>query len=372
MTTALAWWRRLPFFMTDKPKSPWGGGNGGDDDGDKSEGEAGPRNPWTQPPGGQRGRAPRASGLDDLLRRARSGGGGGRGGGGFQLPSGGNARALWALGAGLILVAWLFLTSVHLIGTQEIGVVTYFGRYSGTLQPGFGLTLPSPIASVQKINVTGIQTITFPEGGGSNLVLTKDGNLVDLSYSVQWNIIDPQKYAFELAEPDQAVKATAETAVRAVIANSSLDEVLGSGKLEIQTQVAEAMQKILGDYQSGIRIVSVALNNASAPAPVMDAFKSVTAAQNDKQSNITQAQGYARQVISRAQGQAAAFDSVYAQYKLAPEVTRRRMYYETMEAVLARTNKTIVEPRGIAPFLPLPGGKKLPDAPQDGQVGGTR
>jgi membrane protease subunit HflK len=123
----------------------------------------------------------------------------------------------------------------------------------------------------------------------------------------------------------------------------------------------------LGDYQSGINIVSVALNNAAAPAKVSDAFKNVTAAQNERQSNLTQARGYALQVVANAQSEAAAFNGIYAQYKLAPEVTRRRMYYETMETVLKRTNKTIVEPRGISPFLPLlPSAKPLPDAPQAG------
>jgi membrane protease subunit HflK len=125
------------------------------------------------------------------------------------------------------------------------------------------------------------------------------------------------------------------------------------------------MQQILDDYQSGIRIVNVALNNAAAPAQVNDAFKNVTAAQNERQSNVTQARGYAQQVVAIAQGQAAAFNSVYEQYKLAPEVTRRRMYYETMEAVLSKNDKTIIEPRNIAPFLPVPGSiRKLPDAPQ--------
>ena len=365
MTTARAWWRRIPLFMA-KPKSPWGGG--GDDGPDSSsEGgdDAGPRNPWAQSPGGGRGRA-RPTALDDLLRRARSGGGGsgGSGGGGFKLPGGGNARGLWGIGTGLIVLAWVVVTSFHTIGTQEIGVVTYFGRYSGTLGPGIRVTLPAPIASVQKVNVTGIQTFAFPDATDSNpnLVLTGDGNLVDLGYSVQWNISDPQKYAFELDKPDDAVKATAETAIRAVIANSTLDEVLGAGKLAIQTRVAEAMQKILTDYQSGIHIVSVALNNASAPSQVSDAFKNVTAAQNERQSNLTQARGYALQVVANAQGQAAAFNGYYAQYKLAPDVTRRRMYYETMESILPKTDKTIVEPRGISPFLPLLGGKKLPDA----------
>ena len=182
---------------------------------------------------------------------------------------------------------------------------------------------------------------------------------------VQWNIADAQKYAFELDSPDDAVKATAETAIRAIIANSTLDEVLGAGKLAIQTRVAEAMQKILTDYQSGIRIVSVSLNNAAAPAQVSDAFKEVTAAQNERQSNITQARGYALQVVANAQGEAARFNGLYAQYKLAPEPTRRRMYYETMESILPKTNKTVVEPRGIAPLLPL--GRSLPEpAPKAG------
>jgi membrane protease subunit HflK len=368
MTTARAWWRQLPLFMA-KPKSPWGGGGSGDDAGEpKDEGgdgpsddAAGPRNPWTQPPGG-RPRAGRVSSLDDLLKRARSGGGGNGGGGGFKFPGGGNARGLWGIGTGLIVIAWIVLTSFHTIGTQEIGVVTYFGRYSGTLEPGIRVTLPAPVASVQKVNVTGIQTFAFPEATDSNpnLVLTGDGNLVDLGYSVQWNISDPQKYAFELDKPDDAVKATAETAIRAVIANSTLDEVLGAGKLSIQTQVAETMQKILSDYQSGIHIVSVALNNAAAPAQVSDAFKNVTAAQNERQSNLTQARGYALQVVNNAQGAAAAFNGYYAQYKLAPDVTRRRMYYETMEGILPKLDKTIVEPRNLAPLLPL-GGKKLAD-----------
>jgi len=371
MTIALPWRRRLSETMSDKPKSPWGGAGGGDSDGASGDGnggnDAGPRNPWAQPPG-SRPRAPRAgSGIEDLLKRARGGGGGG-GGGNFRFPGGGNARSLWFAGVGLFLLAWIGMTSIHGIGPQERGVVTYFGRYSGTIGPGWNLTLPAPIASVRVINVTGIQTFSFPDtengSAGQNLVLTRDGNLVDLTYSVQWNIIDPQKYVFELDKPDDAVKATAETAVRAAIANSTLDDVLGAGKLSIQTQVADSMQKILDDYQSGIRIVNVALNNAAAPQQVSDAFKSVTAAQNERQSNITQARGYAQQIMATAAGQVAGFNALYEQYKVAPEVTRRRMYYDTMDVVLSRNDKTIIEPRNIAPFLPLAGAKKLPDAPQ--------
>jgi membrane protease subunit HflK len=351
--------------MTDKPKGPWGGGAGDGDDGGK---EAGPRNPWAQPPGGPK-RNPRPSALDELLKRARPGGGGSGGGGGmpFEWPGGGNARSLWLAGVGALVLIWIALTSFHPIGAQEIGVVSYFGRYSGTLSPGWNVTPPAPIATVRKINVTVIRTFNFPEGGAPNLVLTRDQNLVDLGYSVQWNITDPEKYAFEIADPDENVKATAESAVRAVVANTTLDDVIGSGKQAIGMNIATAMQKILDDYQSGIHIVSVSLNNPAPPQQVMDAFKDVTSAQQDAQSNINRARGYAQQVMAIAQGEAGAFDRVYAQYKLAPEVTRRRMYYDTMEAVLSKTDKTIVEPRNITPFLPISPGSKavpVPDAPQ--------
>lgn len=373
MTTAFAWWRRLPLFMTDKPKSPWGpssGDGGGDKEGgkeDKDEG-AGPRNPWTQPPGGQRSRPPRtATGLDDLLKRARGGGGGGGfGGGNFRLPGGESARSIWLAGVGLIVLLWIVLTSTHVIGPQERGVVTYFGRYSGTLSPGWNFTLPSPIAAVKVVDVNQIRAMEFPEGGGANLVLTGDQYLVDLSYTVRWRIVDPQKYVFELKGPDDTVKAAAESAIRAAVANTALDEVIGRGKGQIETEVTLATQKVLDDYQSGIRIVGVSLNNASAPQAAMDAFKDVSVAQQDYSNNINAARAWAQQVVAIAEGEAASFDRVYAQYKLAPEVTRRRMYYETMEAVLAKTNKTIVEPRNIAPYLPIQPGNKLPDAPQDG------
>lgn len=372
MTTRRAWWRLPPLFMA-KPKSPWGGGgdDGGDDakgSGDADQNGAGPRNPWAQPPSGPR-RASRPTPLDDFLRRTRGGGGGGGRGTGFQFPGGGNARALWLAGVGAIVLLWIVLTSIHVIGPQERGVVTYFGRYSGTLQPGWSLTLPAPIATVQKVNIDQIRSFQFPEGGGQNLVLTGDQYLVDLGYTVRWRILDPQKYVFELKGPDETVKAAAESAIRAVVANTSLDDVIGRGKGTIETQVALAMQRVLDDYQSGIRIVGVALNNANAPSQALEAFKQVSVAQQEYQSSITQARLYAQQIVAFAEGEAQAFNLVYAQYRLAPEVTRRRLYYETMEQVLSTTNKTIVEPRGVAPFLPImPGGTKLADPAQ----GGTR
>lgn len=372
MTTARAWWRHLPAFMA-KPKSPWGGGGDGpsDNDGDGAapdESGAGPRNPWAQPPGG-RPRAGRVSSLDDLLKRARSGGGGGNGGGGgFKLPTGGaSSRNLWLGGAGLVLLAWVALTSFHVIGPQERGVVTYFGKYSGTLSPGWQTTFPAPISSVQVVNIDQIRSFQFPENGGANLVLTEDQYLVDLGYTVRWRIVDPQQYVFELKEPDDSVKAAAESAVRAAVATTALDKVIGTGKGQIETQVKALMQQILDEYQAGIVIVGVSLNNVSAPSAAMDAFKDVSVAQQEAANSVNAARAWAQQLIAAAEGEAASFDRVYAQYKLAPDVTRRRMYYETMEQVLGQTNKTIIETKGVTPYLPIPPGKALPSAPQGGQ-----
>ncbi|MEO6384944.1 MAG: protease modulator HflK [Sphingomonas sp.] len=360
-----------------KPKSPWGGGGSGDDAGDsKDEGgvpdddAAGPRNPWAQPPGG-RPRSGRVSSLDDLLKRARSGGGGGSGnggiGGGFKLPGGAGSRNMWLGGAGIVLIAWIALTSFHVIGPQERGVVTYFGKYSGTLSPGWNATLPAPISSVQVVNIDQIRSFQFPENEGSNLVLTEDQYLVDLGYTVRWRIADPQQYIFELKGPDDTVKAAAESAVRAAVATTSLDKVIGNGKADIETQVKNSMQKVLDEYQAGIVIVGVSLNNASAPAAAMDAFKDVSVAQQEAANSVNAARAWAQQLLAGAEGEAGSFDRVYAQYKLAPDVTRRRMYYETMEQVLGQTNKTIIEPRGVAPYLPIPPGRPLPSAPQGGQ-----
>lgn len=346
------WFRLPPIFAVDAPKGPWGGG----DDTPK-----GPRNPWAVPPGGRKATGT-SSALDDFLRKARGGGGGGGNGGGFGgLPTGPNARLLWAIGAVLILLVWVAFTSIHPIAPQERGVVTNFGRYSGTLQPGVQFTLPAPFATVTKVDVQNIRTEDFPEGGGENLMLTGDQNIINLAYSVRWKIANPEDYVFQIDKPRETVRATAEAAMREVVANVTLDQALGPGRTYIENQVQERMEVILRDYNSGIVVQGVAIKQADPPERVNDAFKDVTAAQQDSQAYRNQAQSYAQQVLAGAQGEAAQFDKVYEQYKLAPEVTRRRMYYETMEAVLAKSDKTIVETPGVVPYLPLDRAKRLPE-----------
>ena len=360
MTIFPRWLQRSPILNADAPKGPWGGPGNGGSNGNGGSGGDGPRNPWSLPPGGRKGPA-RPTALDEFLKKAR-GGGGGFGGGGFGgLPSSPNARALWGIGAAILIVAWILLTAIHPIAPQQRGVVTYFGRYAGTLDPGIQLTLPAPIAQVTKVDVQNIRTEDFPDGGGENLMLTGDQNIINLAYSVRWNISNPEDYVFQIAEQRSTVRATAESSMREAVANMTLNQALGSGRTRIEAEVQDRMQRVLDSYKAGIRIQGVAIKQADPPERVNEAFKDVTAAQQDAITARNQAQSYLQQLSARAQGEAAQFDKVYGQYKLAPEVTRRRMYYETMEAVLAKTDKTIVEVPGVTPYLPLGNARKLPD-----------
>ncbi|UZK65647.1 protease modulator HflK [Sphingomonas sp. M1-B02] len=343
-------WRSLAgIFKNEPPKSPWGNGGGsGGGSGGGDGGGSGPRNPWSFPPDGRRPRPGAATTLDELLKRARSGGGGG---GIPGLPAG---NRLWLILVGALLLVWILFTSIHPIGPRERGVVTTLGSYAGTLEPGFRMTLPAPFQSVQKVDVANIRTENFPVSG-ENLMLTGDQNIVDLAYSVRWDIRSAPDYVFQIARPTDTVRATAESAMRAVVATTSLNEAIGNGRARMEGQVQASMQEILDQYNSGIRIQGVAIQKAAAPQAVDEDFKQVTAAQQEAQANKNNANAYAQQVLAAAQGEAAEFDKIYEQYRLAPEVTRRRLYYETMEAVLARTDKTIVEAPGVTPYLPIPG-----------------
>ena len=346
MNIFLAWGARARGLFADN-KGPWGSSSGGDDEPPSSEGGGGP---WGEPPR----RRKRSSGglgdptsLDEFFRRSRerfSGGG---------LPGGFNpAIILWAFIS--LVLAWLVFTSIHSIAPGERGVVMQFGRYSYTLGPGVGFTLPSPIDRVKKIDVENIRNVDLGSATGEDLMLTGDQNLIDIAYTVRWNIRTPELYLFQLAEPDETIKQVAESSMRMVISRVTLTDAMGDKRADIEIQVADGMQRILDAYRSGIQIQGVAIKQADPPDAVNDAFKQVTAAQQDAKSYINQANAYALQITAKAQGESTAFDKVYEQYRLAPEVTRRRMYYETMEQVLGKVDKTIIEAPGVTPYLPLP------------------
>ena len=348
MKTISGWGGRVRGLFTDT-KGPWGqsGGDGGDPPPEDGQG-----GPWGETPG--RGRRTTLGGnnvsaLEELLRRSRArfaGGGGGLPG----RPS--RSLILWAV-LGFVLL-WLVFTSTHSIAPGQSGVVTQFGRYSRTLGSGVSFTLPSPIERVKKVDVQTIRSIDMGSASSDDLMLTGDQNLLDLAYQVRWNIRSPELYLFQMADPDETIREVAESAMRAVVSQVTLNDAMGDRRAEIEARVAESMQRILDSYHSGIQVQGIAIKQADQPDAVNDAFKRVTAAQQQAQQFVNNANSYALQLHQKAQGEATAFDKVYGQYKLAPEVTRRRMYYETMEQVLSKVDKTIVEAPGVTPYLPLP------------------
>lgn len=348
MRRIFSWGARRGASLSDNRGGPWGPGGGGDDGSGGGDG-GGPRNPWgprRRRPGRPAGGNGDVTSLDDFLRRSRA-----RFGGGFPF---GGGRPIILYGFLLVLVLWILFTSVHRIGPQERGVVTTFGRYSGTLQPGIGFSWPYPIGGVTKLDIQGIREITIPGRPGENLILTGDQNVINLTYSVRWNIKSPELYVFQIADPDATIREVAESAMRAVVSRVSLDDAIGAGRDMIQQRVQQNMQGLLDTYNSGVQIQGVAVSQSVPPARVNAAFLEVSAAQQRAQSYMNQARTYALQQTARAQGDAAQFERIYAEYRLAPDVTRRRMYYETMEQVLQRVDTTIVEAPGVTPYLPLP------------------
>jgi modulator of FtsH protease HflK len=317
--------------------------------------QKGPRNPWDPIPidGGKAGKKPRGPSLEDLLRRA-GGGGGGNGWGGMPRRSGG--RSIWPLVIAGFALLWLVFTSFHRLEPAQSGVVTTFGKYSRTVGSGISMTWPAPIERLQKVDTGQVRTITIgtPDSTSENLVLTRDQNVIDMAYNVRWKITDPERYLFQLDNPDETVAEVAESAMRAAVANFDLIQAIGTGRGDIQADVRNRMNKILDGYRAGMRVQSIDIQQAAAPAEVRQAFGAVNAARQEREGNLNAARKYARQVTERALGETAEFDKIYVQYSAAPVVTKRRLYYETMENVLRDIDKTIVETGNVTPFLPLP------------------
>ena len=377
-------------------KSPWGGKNTGDTPGGGKEASdgvppaadepdadgspdtpgkpadkpKGPRNPWLPPSDEPR----RSASIEDIFKNRGPEGprriGGGGGGPGFRLPERPGGKSWFPVAVAAIVLVWLSFSMVHQVGPKEEGVVTTFGKYSRTMQPGLNFSWPWPIQQVDVEEVSEFRIEQIPEGSAQKLMLTGDQNLVDLSYIVRWTIKDLKQFRFQLDAPEETVREVAEAAMRASVAQKSLNEVLsGSGRADIEQSVMTRMQAILDAYRSGIAIQGVQIRKTDPPKEVEEAFKDVSAAQQDADAEVNRAEAYAQQILARAQGDAASFDKIYEQYKLAPEVTKRRLYYETMERVLRQNDKTVVETGGgVQSYLPLPEIKKrAQEAPAGGQ-----
>ncbi len=385
MITISDWIARGAVLMAGR-RSPWGGGDK-EPDGDTSAGagepesgteppsppepKPGPRNPWL-PPAGDQSPPRRSASIEDIFRQ--KGGKGGGGGGGFvpRMPRRPDGRSWTPLIAGGIAAVWLLVSTTHQLGSNEQGVVSTFGKYSHTIGSGVSFTLPWPMQTVDVEDVTMIRRFTIPEDEGEKLMLTSDRNLVDLSYLVRWNIKDLKLYKHRLENPEASVREVAEAAMRASVAEVPLNAVTGgTGRAAIEQEVRSRMQAVLDAYRSGVLIQGVDLKKTDPPAKVVSAFQKVLAAQQNAERDRNRAQAFAQQVVAKAQGDTANFDKVYEQYKLAPEVTRRRMYYETMERVLRNNDKVVVESNGVTPYLPLPElRRRAAAAPTEAPAGG--
>ncbi len=367
---------------------PWGNG-----------GNTGGKGPWGSGSPGPWGSGPSNSRQPDVgewLRRLgdrfgklppRNGGGGG--GRGLGLPG---ALVLAIIGVGL----WL-LSGFYTIGPNQVGLNLVFGKYIGKTSPGLNYNWPFPIGGVDKLNVTdrnafNVGFVTRPDYTRPNstsvvdvpeesLMLTGDENIADVKFVVFWQIdpSHPEYFAFNVADPAETVKAVAESAMREIVGHSQIQQILTAERKVIEPAVQALMQKVLNSYKAGVLVLQVQLQSVDPPDEVIASFRDVTAAQQDEArfrnqgeayantkvpeargqaaAIVQKAEGYRTQTVAEANGQASRFDQVYAQYKNAPAVTRERMYLETMEQVLGRAQKVVIDDpagKGVVPYLPLP------------------
>ena len=336
--------------------------------------------PWGQPPGGTGG--PRKPGgtpsLEELLNRGKDRFKGGIPGG---MPGG-----RWALIGGVaVIVGFWLLQCVYTIAPQEVGVELLFGKARPVLsEPGLHF-LVWPIETVERVAITENQTEIGTINAGANnkgegLMLSADQNIVDIKFSVLWSVTDPTKFLFNVRDPDDMVRSAGESAMRQVVGRRPAQDVFRDDKAGIRLDVQQITQAILDKYQLGVKVARIAIENVAPPAEVAEAFDEVQRAGQDADRFQEEARQYANTLIGGANGQAAQiredaaaykdrvvkeaegeaqrFTLVYQQYIKAPEVTRKRLYLETMEQVLGGANKVVVDKSasgsGVLPYLALP------------------
>jgi membrane protease subunit HflK len=313
-------------------------------------------------------------------RPSGEGGGGGTGGGmptSFHIPGG------VGLIVGLIAAVWL-ASGFYIVDAGERGVVLRFGKYTESTLPGPRWHLPYPFESVEVVNVEQVRTVEVGYRNNvktkvlnESLMLTDDENIIDLQFSVQYLLKDPEDYLFMNRSPDDAVKGAAETAIREIVGKSKMDFVLYEGRAEVADRATKLMQEILDRYRTGISISKVNMQNAQPPEQVQAAFDDAVKAGQDRErlKNEGQAyandvipkakgvaarlgeeaQGYKQRVIANAEGEASRFRQILTEYAKAPQVTRERLYQDAMQQVMASTTKILVDDKqgGNLLYLPL-------------------
>jgi membrane protease subunit HflK len=344
-----------------------------------SEGGGGNQGPWGQGPWGQGGprrpnqgggRGPNPPDLDDLIRKGQDK---------LRqvLPSSGG-RFSWLVPVALV-AAFVAYNSIYQVQPDERGIVLRFGTYNRTAEPGLHFAL-WPIETMEKPRVGAVRQINIGTEGTEGQMLTADKNIIGVPFSVFWRISDPKNFLFNVADQERMIRTVSQSAMREVVGQTRAQAILTVGKNVVETQVMEITQKLFDEYQAGVTVTSVNLGDVQPPRDVADAFAEVVRAGQEQQQRINEAEQYRNQqlrladgeaaklvedanayksrVVADAEGEASRFLSVYEQYKNAKDVTRERMFIETMELILGKTNKVIIEDgasgQGVVPYLPLP------------------
>ena len=361
---------------------PWGGGgnngSGGGDDDDRNSGGRKPNND-----------GPNIPEIDELVNKGREqlrvlmGGGGSSGGGSAGGGGGGPQITRGTIGLGILAAIGLWLyASFYTVRPEEKSVELFLGEFLSVGEPGLNFA-PWPVVTREVIAVTTERNIdigTSRSGMDAGLMLTGDENIVDIDFQVVWNIIDPQVYLFNLADPPQTIAATSESAMREIISQSELAPILNRDRGAIADRLRDLIQSTLDSYDSGVNIIRVNFDKADPPEPVIASFRAVQDAEQerDRVQNVAdayanqvvaeargqaaqileQAEGYRAQVVNEATGEASRFSAVLTEYEKAPEVTRKRLYLETMEGVLGGVDIILLDEgaggsQGVVPYLPL-------------------
>ncbi len=341
-----------------------------------------PNNPWGNKPNQQQPE------LEEVVKRLQEKFsrmfGGGKGGDG--IPNGLGKGAI--IGGLIVLLLLWFASGVYVVAADEEAVVLRFGQNIATKGPGLNWHLPYPVETVEKVPVTRVQRLeigfrTVADGRNRKvsqeaLMLTRDENIVDVSFTVQYKIKDVSNYLFSITHPTTTVRDAAESAIREVIGRTMIDDVLTTRKAEVEVETEMLIQSILDGYNSGILVTTVKLQDVQPPERVIKEFKDVASAREDRERAKNEAQAYAndiipkargeakkmvldaqayeKQVVDRATGEAAGFESVLAAYNKAPEVTRKRLYLDAMQEVMSKADKVIVDKsvaERVLPYLPL-------------------
>jgi modulator of FtsH protease HflK len=336
--------------------------------GNKSPGS---RNPWGQRPN----QGP--PDLDEVVRNLKKklaalfgGSGGSATGGSKPGGTGGNAGAGIGLIIGVLALLWLG-TGVYQVDAAERAIITRFGQYVRTTQPGVGMHLPWPIESRQIVNISSIDSFS-----DQTRMLTSDENLVDIDLEVQFRRVDPVAYIFNVRDPDATLREVSESAIREVIGRAKLDAVLESGRQEIAADTKSLVQRTLDSYKSGLEITSVNLKDVKVPEQVAPSQQDMVKAREDKPRYLLEAQAYANDILPKAKGSAGRmiqdaeafkaqkianatgeserFLKILPEYQRSPQVTRERLYLETVEAIYASSTKVLIDAKGNGNMIYLP------------------